>query len=945
MIVRLSLLFALVAGWSLTSAGQAHQCGSRPTPAQTEVMGAMRNARAGFARSNDVIHLPVHHHIVRQSNGTSLVSNADLPGLIDELNAHFVEANVQFFTCGATNYINNSLYYDFDQYYEGALCEPNDIEDVINVYYVNSIVMSDGFQAGGFAYYPGSYDRVFIANSNVFDGGVTMAHEMGHYLSLYHTHETFTGIEFVNGSNCEYAGDELCDTPADPDLSGQVNGLCQYTGNDVDPNGQTYNPDVTNIMAYSNFSCMNSFTPGQFDRAYFTALYQRSYLSCYEIGCTEQGACNYEEDNTIDDGSCDFTSCLGCIDPEACNYDHFSTQDDDSCEYESCGGCTLEGYCNFDSEATYDDGSCTNNCEYCKEGTRWDNEMGSCVVSVLFDVNWDGCVQLNDLLAFLTAYGACPSNGANACVGANHPCQACGEGTTWSDEADGCVVAVASDADWDGCVQLVDLLSFLTRYGLCTVVDTFECGQELSFEGHAYPTIEYAGNCWFAENLRYLPFISSETATSNSNPRVYVNGYSGSSIEEAQQLDTYDMYGAYYNYATISTMDVCPSGWRVPNSGTFNRIFAGVESYTTAGGSMKTSGTLEEGSGLWHSPNTGGDNALSFNAIPAGYIGYYTGGVEMGYEARFWLDNDDWQNSTYYSNRWLLHDSEEIQYYGTSAGYGFSVRCVQDTPGCTDAQACNYLETATSDDGSCFYPEGVPGAPCDDQNPDTVDDQWDFTGCNCVGWESNVDPSGAGACGGMETIEHQGHSYRLVEVGDQCWFQENVRYLPEVFLPSDYSGYEARAYVQGYEGTDVQEAAQLSSYADYGVLYNHSALTLWDVCPTGFHPPTDLDWQEVEFELGMPVPDLTETGWLRGDGEMNEMKDNVHWNGLGADNMLALRPGGGMWSSSFNNLGSRAYYWAYGNYHYRAMQTGMDAVFRSGDYYTSTGFSLRCVGD
>ena len=23
---------------------------------------------------------------------------------------------------------------------------------------------------------------------------------------------------------------------------------------------------------------------------------------------------------------------------------------------------------------------------------------------------------------------------------------------------------------------------------------------------------------------------------------------------------------------------------------------------------------------------------------------------------------------------------------------------------------------------------------------------------------------------------------------------------------------------------------------------------------------------------------------------MNEMKDNVHWNGLGADNMLALRP-------------------------------------------------------
>ena len=215
-----------------------------------------------------------------------------------------------------------------------------------------------------------------------------------------------------------------------------------------------------------------------------------------------------------------------------------------------------------------------------------------------------------------------------------------------------------------------------------------------------------------------------------------------------QQLDTYDMYGAYYNYATISTMDVCPSGWRVPNSGTFNRIFAGVESYTTAGGSMKTGGTLEEGSGLWHSPNTGGDNALSFNAIPAGYIGYYTGGVEMGYEARFWLDNDDWQNSTYYSNR------KEIQEAPVP------VRCVQDIPGCTDA-GMQLPETAT-DALSTLKVFRVHHAMT--KTPDTVDDQWDFTGCNCVGWESN-DPGG----GGMET---DAAIVPLGGVGDQCWFQK-----------------------------------------------------------------------------------------------------------------------------------------------------------------------------
>ena len=35
-------------------------------------------------------------------------------------------------------------------------------------------------------------------------------------------------------------------------------------------------------------------------------------------------ACNYDENATIDDDSCDY-SCLGCTDPEACNYDEDAT--------------------------------------------------------------------------------------------------------------------------------------------------------------------------------------------------------------------------------------------------------------------------------------------------------------------------------------------------------------------------------------------------------------------------------------------------------------------------------------------------------------------------------------------------------------------------------------------------------------------------------------------
>ena len=63
-------------------------------------------------------------------------------------------------------------------------------------------------------------------------------------------------------------------------------------------------------------------------------------------------------DATIDDGSCDFTSCGGCTDATACNYDDAATLDDGSCDY-SCVGCTDSMACNYDMDATVDSGDCT----------------------------------------------------------------------------------------------------------------------------------------------------------------------------------------------------------------------------------------------------------------------------------------------------------------------------------------------------------------------------------------------------------------------------------------------------------------------------------------------------------------------------------------------------------------------------------------------------------
>jgi len=79
---------------------------------------------------------------------------------------------------------------------------------------------------------------------------------------------------------------------------------------------------------------------------------------CRYAGCVDSGACNFDANADVDDGSCDYTSCAGCQLVTACNYDPDALLESDNCEFLSCRGCTDSEAFNFDADATFDDGSC-----------------------------------------------------------------------------------------------------------------------------------------------------------------------------------------------------------------------------------------------------------------------------------------------------------------------------------------------------------------------------------------------------------------------------------------------------------------------------------------------------------------------------------------------------------------------------------------------------------
>ena len=81
------------------------------------------------------------------------------------------------------------------------------------------------------------------------------------------------------------------------------------------------------------------------------------YFDCYQPGCTDETANNYNPDATVDDGSCTY-DIYGCTDDTANNYNPDANVDDGSCEYDIFG-CTDPEANNYNSSANVDDGSCT----------------------------------------------------------------------------------------------------------------------------------------------------------------------------------------------------------------------------------------------------------------------------------------------------------------------------------------------------------------------------------------------------------------------------------------------------------------------------------------------------------------------------------------------------------------------------------------------------------
>ncbi|PCJ81471.1 MAG: hypothetical protein COA49_05100 [Bacteroidetes bacterium] len=209
-------------------------------------------------------------------------------------------------------------------------------------------------------------------------------------------------------------------------------------------------------------------------------------------------------------------------------------------------------------------------------------------------------------------------------------------------------------------------------------------------------------------------------------------------------------------------------------------------------------------------------------------------------------------------------------------------------------------------------------------------------------------PSTFSNCG--EDVIFDNYNYSTVQIGNQCWFSENCRYLPSVSPASSGNAVDPFYYVYGYEGADVAEAKSTSNYSTYGTLYNFPAIMLGEMCPTGWHIPTDLEWQVLEVFLGMSPLDASSTGF-RGTDQGNQIKSIVGWsnnNGTNTSGFSALPAGYRNPTGVFYSLGNQAYLWSSSvselSEPWARKLKGGPRILRN-VFNQGFGYSTRCISD
>lgn len=196
-------------------------------------------------------------------------------------------------------------------------------------------------------------------------------------------------------------------------------------------------------------------------------------------------------------------------------------------------------------------------------------------------------------------------------------------------------------------------------------------GSVTDIDGNVYKTIMINDKEWMAENLKVTRYNNGIPITEvTDNTAWSAAGAAWCYYNNDSSMD--DIYGKLYNSIAIhptASKPICPTGWRIPSRTEIDDLAASLGD--NPNGKLRAAGILEDGTGLWSSPNLCATNECGFSGLPGGFRS--AGGIfsNINEEGAWWTSN----GSTVLV---LGYNKKNISPTSFDPRSGSSIRCIKD---------------------------------------------------------------------------------------------------------------------------------------------------------------------------------------------------------------------------------------------------------------------------
>jgi uncharacterized protein (TIGR02145 family) len=208
-----------------------------------------------------------------------------------------------------------------------------------------------------------------------------------------------------------------------------------------------------------------------------------------------------------------------------------------------------------------------------------------------------------------------------------------------------------------------------------------------------------------------------------------------------------------------------------------------------------------------------------------------------------------------------------------------------------------------------------------------------------IGVNPNATP-----CPGIPTVVYGGQTYQTIQIGNQCWFRENLNIGTRIDGTASQSN---NTQIEKYCYNNSEDSCTV-----YGGLYQWNEMMQYvttpgaqGICPTGWHIPTDAEWSVL----------INYVGGASSAGKKLKETGTAHWQSPNAfaDNLSGFSALGGGYRRADNGLFSSV---LTGGHFYSSTDTNTTQVwkrFMAWDLASvqrnanvkNNGFSVRCIKD